>query len=147
MADPSPYTMMTCPYNPAHQVEKYKLQTHLQKCAKQYFKGKKVNCPFDATHVVNEPELDHHITVCPKRFMLDTQLYVTDDDYRPTVGLAAPAPVVPTEENWDDDCCVSYNPELHKKPPHVITKPKGAVPSERRKKRMEGVKNYQPPQI
>ncbi|XP_013141874.1 PREDICTED: gametocyte-specific factor 1-like [Papilio polytes] len=146
MADPNPHAMMTCPYNPTHQVEKYRLQVHIGKCAKQYSKGTKAICPFDSTHVVNDPELDFHITVCPKRSMLDTQLYITDDDYTPTVGLAAPAPAVPSEENWDEACCVSYNPELKKNPPHVITKLKGATPSERRKKRMEGVKNYKPPQ-
>ncbi|CAG5001266.1 unnamed protein product [Parnassius apollo] len=146
MADPSPNTMMTCPYNPAHQVEHYRMHIHLQKCRKQHPNCNKINCPFDTTHVVNDVEIDYHVSVCPKRHMLDNQLYITDDDYKPTVEIVSPPPVVISEENWEDENATSYKPDPSKKGPHVITKIKGATPSERRKARMEGIKNYRPPQ-
>ncbi|CAK1592057.1 unnamed protein product [Parnassius mnemosyne] len=79
--------------------------------------------------------------------MLDNQLYITDDDYRPTVEIVSPPTVVTSEENWEDDNTTSYKPDLSKKGPHIITKIKGATPSERRKARMEGIKNYRPAEV
>ncbi|XP_052748065.1 gametocyte-specific factor 1-like [Galleria mellonella] len=146
MADPQPNQMMSCPYNMAHQVEHYRMHIHLQKCRKQYPGCKKVTCPFDATHIVNDVELDYHVSCCRKRYMLDSQIYVVDDDYRPTVEVQPPPAIIPSEENWDDEATTSYKPDLSKKGAHIITKIKGATPSERRRARMEGIKNYKPPE-
>ncbi|KAG6464435.1 hypothetical protein O3G_MSEX014507 [Manduca sexta] len=143
MANPKPNQLMTCPYQMAHQVEHYRMHIHLQKCRKQHPNCKKVSCPFDATHVINDVELDFHVTVCPKRIMLDSQIYITDDDYRPAVELSAP-PVIQSEENWDDEVTTTYIPDPSKKGPHIITKIRGATRSERRKARMEGIKTYRP---
>ncbi|KAF9818371.1 hypothetical protein SFRURICE_017793 [Spodoptera frugiperda] len=71
--DPQPHDLVTCPYNPAHQVEQYRMHLHLNKCSRQNVKSGKTTCPFDVTHVVDEVELDYHVAICPKRGMLDTQ--------------------------------------------------------------------------
>uniref|UniRef100_A0A2A4JP08 CHHC U11-48K-type domain-containing protein n=1 Tax=Heliothis virescens TaxID=7102 RepID=A0A2A4JP08_HELVI len=141
--EPQPHDMITCPYNMAHQVEHYRMHIHLQKCRKQHPNSGKVNCPFDATHVVNEVELDYHVTTCPKRHMLDTQLYVMDDDHRPVVPVV-PQSAPDTSEDWEADCHMSYKPDYSKKGAHIIQKIKGATPSERRKARMENIKHYRP---
>ncbi|XP_028177197.1 gametocyte-specific factor 1 homolog [Ostrinia nubilalis] len=147
MAAPSPNQMITCPYNKAHQVEHYRMHIHLQKCRKQHPNCNKVICPFDSTHVVNDVELDFHISSCPKRILLDAQLYVTDDDAKPAVEVQTSLPSTSAEEeNWDDEVTTGYKPDPSKKGAHIITKIKGATPSERRKARMEGVKNYKPPE-
>ncbi|OWR48638.1 hypothetical protein KGM_210406 [Danaus plexippus plexippus] len=141
MAAPAPHQMTTCPYNKAHQVEHYRMHIHLQKCRKQHPNCNKMTCPFDTTHVVNDVELDYHISVCPKREMLDSQMYVIDNDHRPQVEVTAPTHV-PCEENWEDSNVTSYQPDLAKKSHHIIMKVKGATPSERRKARMEAIKTY-----
>ncbi|XP_075989753.1 uncharacterized protein LOC142985449 [Anticarsia gemmatalis] len=147
MAEINPHSMISCPYNMAHQVEHYRMHIHLQKCRKQHPKCGKLTCPFDVTHVVNDVELDYHVSVCPKRHMLDSQMYVMDDDYRPVVNVHSTDTVAPDEPSWDDDEAVeSYKPDLSKKGAHIIRKISGATPSERRKARMEGVKTYRPPQ-
>ncbi|CAB3246524.1 unnamed protein product [Arctia plantaginis] len=122
------------------------MHIHLQKCRKQHPNAKKATCPFDATHIVNDVEIDFHVTVCPKRHMLDSQMFVLDDDYRPQVAVhsSAPTSVDPNEESWDNENTQSYKPDPAKKGAHIIMKVKGATPSERRKARMEGVKNYRP---
>lgn len=146
MAEPDPHQLLSCPYNMAHQVEHYRMHIHLQKCRKQHPQCGKVTCPFDATHIVNDVELDFHVSTCPKRHMLDSQMFVMNDDYRPVVNVQSniAASVDPTEELWDDDNIESYKPDPTKKGAHMIVKVKGATPSERRKARMEGVKNYRP---
>ncbi|KAI8431802.1 hypothetical protein MSG28_016218 [Choristoneura fumiferana] len=139
--NPTPHQMMTCPYNMAHQVEHYRMHIHLQKCRKQHPNCAKTTCPFDATHVVNDAELDYHVCMCPKRSMFDNQQYIVEDEVVPRE--LPPAPVVASEENWEDGPTTSYVPDPSKKS-HIITKVKGATPSERRKARMEGIKNYKP---
>ncbi|XP_004922196.1 gametocyte-specific factor 1-like [Bombyx mandarina] len=143
IANPKPNQMITCPYEKAHIVEHYRMHIHLQKCRKQHPACNKVQCPFDATHVVNDVELDFHVTVCPKRHMLDTQLYITDDEYRPTVEVHA-TPVLPSDENWDDETSTSYIPDPSKKGAHIITKAKGLTRSERQSLRKELIKTYRP---
>ncbi|XP_046976115.1 gametocyte-specific factor 1-like [Vanessa cardui] len=143
MANPAPRQMVSCPYNKSHQLEHYRMHIHLQKCRKQHPNCNKVTCPFDTTHVVNDVELDYHVSVCPKRDMLDSQIYVMDNDYRPAVDVQ-PQPMVSSEENWDDYNTTSYIPDPSKKGSHIITKIKGATPSERRKARMQGIANFRP---
>lgn len=142
MDNPGPHDMISCPYNKCHQIEHYRMQIHLQKCRKQHPKCKKVTCPFDATHIVNDMELDYHVLQCPKRNLLDSQIYVLDNDYRPVVEVQTSS--VQSEENWDDVVCTSYVPDMSKKGPHIITKVQGATPSERRKARQIAIATFKP---
>ncbi|KAJ8704954.1 hypothetical protein PYW08_012274 [Mythimna loreyi] len=145
--EPKPHDMVTCPYNMSHQVEHYRMHIHLQKCRRQYPNSGKTNCPFDSTHVVNEVEMDYHVTTCPKRDMLDTKLYVMDDDQRPAVPVVHSATSDTVLDDWGNEPHVTtYKPDYSKKGAHIIQKIKGATPSERRKARMEGIKNYKPPE-
>ncbi|CAH1642786.1 unnamed protein product [Spodoptera littoralis] len=140
--EPQPHDLISCPYNKAHQVEHYKMHVHLQKCRKQYPGSGLVSCPFNATHVVNEVELNYHISSCPDRGMLDTQVYVTDDDHRPVVPVVLqPAP--DSSADWEDDPQTSFVPDPSRKA-HVIQKIRGATPSERRRARCQNTTQYRP---
>ncbi|KOB67932.1 Protein D7 [Operophtera brumata] len=111
MCEPKPRQLMTCPYNKAHQVEQYRMHIHLQKCRKQYPNEAVSVCPFDATHIIRDVEMDYHVRTCPKRILMDSQIYITDDDHCPvTEALSAPVaqPDTTSSENWDDVSTASY---------------------------------------
>lgn len=48
--------VVTCPYNPSHQILKHRFQTHLVKCRKSYPDQLLKICPYNATHHIREPE-------------------------------------------------------------------------------------------
>lgn len=102
---------MECPYNRAHQIMSFRMQTHLYKCRKNHKDLKFVKCPFNETHDLPEPELKYHKTVCPDRETFDRYKYcirttaatfVAEQDHpteepRASYGMDGDA----DEETWD----------------------------------------------
>ncbi|XP_023953203.2 gametocyte-specific factor 1 [Bicyclus anynana] len=144
MADPDPLDLLTCPFNMSHQVARYRMPKHIQKCGKQNRTTKKVTCPFDSTHILDEAELDHHVSHCKARHKMDYHTFCADKDTRPVVPVQPP-PEVHCEENWENETTTSYVPDPSRMAPSIILKVHGATPSERRKARMEGIQVYRPP--
>lgn len=45
--------IVTCPYDKAHRIRRYKLMSHITKCKKQYGATDKVACPLNSSHIVD----------------------------------------------------------------------------------------------
>lgn len=54
--------LVSCPFEPTHRIFKHRIQSHLQKCAKNHPNVQTVVCPFDVTHVLNPRDLE---VCCP----------------------------------------------------------------------------------
>jgi len=49
--------IVSCPYNPAHRIRKYKLMNHITKCKKTSKLDNKAECPLDKSHIVDRDHL------------------------------------------------------------------------------------------
>ncbi|XP_012523796.1 uncharacterized protein LOC105829478 isoform X2 [Monomorium pharaonis] len=126
--------LVSCPYNPAHRIRRYKLMTHMVKCKKSSNNVQnKVECPLDKSHVVDRDYLKEHIKLCPskgKLIEIDTGLDVPKMEAVPPI-MGNP---YNSTENWDEEPEVpAYNPmDVSAKKP-VIRMLSGLTKSERRK--------------
>lgn len=104
--------LTTCPYNPAHQVKRGRLQIHITKCRKAHQDKDMKQCPFSAEHVVPASQLMHHIYTCPLNTTVERFLTATEKD-KPTGDVTMPpaAPDFITEENWDEEASGSASLE------------------------------------
>jgi hypothetical protein len=71
--DPRGYDgVITCPYNPCHQILRHRMQTHLVKCRKSYPDVVMQKCPFNAAHHIPQVEF----RVCKQIiFFFESKLY------------------------------------------------------------------------
>lgn len=136
IGEPDPERLLTCPYEPSHRISRKRLQVHLTKCRKNHPNAKKEVCPFNATHMVNEQEFKFHLETCPSKGIVDTFKYVTENEAQ-AIELP-PAPVLPpSEENWDNEYCGTYEPALKVAEAPIIHTFIGGTPSERKKCRIQ----------
>lgn len=56
--------IVSCPYNPAHRIRKYKLMSHISKCKKTSKMIDKTECPLDKTHIIDRDCLKVNKFVC-----------------------------------------------------------------------------------
>lgn len=56
--------IVSCPYNPAHRVSKFKLMSHIAKCKKTNKVIDKIECPLDRSHIVDRDHLKVNIGLC-----------------------------------------------------------------------------------
>lgn len=98
--------LVTCPYNPAHQVKSGRFQIHITKCRKAYPEKDMKQCPFSAEHVVPASQLMHHIYTCPLNTTVERFLTAGEKDV-PSGNLLLPPfdpnRDIPCEENWDNE--------------------------------------------
>ncbi|XP_058823701.1 gametocyte-specific factor 1 homolog [Topomyia yanbarensis] len=136
--------IVECPYNRAHQIMSFRMQTHLYKCRKNHKDLKYVKCPFNETHDMPAQELKYHTSVCPDREAFDRYKYcistsaatfapevaerskpATEHSYNPNYDMG--------EESWDGDCKVrAYNPGAYARRSNVIRRCTGMAPSEKK---------------
>ncbi|XP_055586300.1 gametocyte-specific factor 1 homolog [Uranotaenia lowii] len=135
--------LVECPYNKAHQIMKFRMQTHLYKCRKNHKHLKYVRCPFNETHDIPELELKIHTEICPDRESFDRYKYcisTTASSIAPEVACAAEAltnsgydPQEDDEESWETCPKVrAYNPSAYASKHNVIRKCTGMAPSEKK---------------
>lgn len=133
--------LVTCPYNPAHQVKKGRYQIHITKCRKAYPDKDLRQCPYSAEHLVPASDYMHHMYTCP----LNTTVarFLTDSDADKLSGnVSLPSYVsdtgteFPSEENWDDDVSGATSLEDKIKAPAVaplFVNVQAMLPAERRR--------------
>ncbi|XP_053691073.1 gametocyte-specific factor 1 homolog [Sabethes cyaneus] len=136
--------IVECPYNRAHQIMSFRMQTHLFKCRKNHKDLKYVKCPFNETHDMPEQELKFHSSVCPDRETFDRYKYCISTSaatFAPEVAASAQATTEYTynpkddidEESWETGCKVRpYNPAAYARRSNVIRRCTGMAPSEKK---------------
>lgn len=99
--------LVTCPYNPAHQVKSGRLAIHIVKCRKAYPEKDLRQCPFSADHVVPASELNQHIGACPSKNTVERFLTTSTETGGPPLGAPSPSSATakdaPDGENWEKD--------------------------------------------
>ena len=65
--------LISCPYNPCHQIKPSRIQYHLIKCARQHPHLDMAVCPYNATHHVPRAREQEHIIECPDRRIVELQ--------------------------------------------------------------------------
>ncbi|KAL5281749.1 GTSF1.2 family protein [Megaselia abdita] len=136
--------LVTCPYEPSHRIFKYRIQSHLVKCAKNHPNVKKVKCPFDVTHVLNPKDLEEHVEECPNRaslkmFLCKEENYSNSNTSTISNNNSALTHSFESTEDWDSYNCPTYNPNRIIDPNLVrgSSTISGLTPTEKDKIRME----------
>ena len=60
--------IVECPFNPAHKIQKEKIQFHINRCKD----GKKnahlfATCDYNSFHIMKKTEIEEHMKTCPDR--------------------------------------------------------------------------------
>ncbi|KAL0117787.1 hypothetical protein PUN28_008881 [Cardiocondyla obscurior] len=138
------YLLVTCPYNPAHRIAKYKFMNHVAKCKKSSKVANKTECPIDRTHIVDQAQLQEHIKSCSSLGKLAVIEYE-----KPKVDVnSSITNAYGLNENWDEEPEVpAYNPmEASSKKPVLrcitgLTKSEKKKFKEEERKRISMLKN------
>ncbi|XP_042228159.1 uncharacterized protein LOC121870398 [Homarus americanus] len=107
--------LLSCPYEPSHQILPHRMAQHLVKCKKNYPDADMKVCPFNATHVVRTIHYQKHIVECENRDTVELELYRRQGMNRlpPERQVLKPHVTHPAanEEDWDKEAlAASYNP-------------------------------------
>lgn len=65
--------IVSCPYNPAHRIRKYKLMSHMAKCKKSSHVVDKAECPIDKSHIVDRHLLEVSIDLYTMSHVIRTK--------------------------------------------------------------------------
>ncbi|XP_029157484.1 uncharacterized protein LOC114929930 isoform X2 [Nylanderia fulva] len=124
-----PYIIVSCPYNPAHRIQQYKLMSHIAKCKKSANTANKVECPLDKSHIVDQKHLREHIATCPSIGNL-IDMNIRYEEKEKDIIVDKPM----SSENWDEEPEVqSYNPMEVSASKQVMRCIPGLSKSEKRK--------------
>ncbi|XP_075535543.1 uncharacterized protein LOC142571148 [Dermacentor variabilis] len=133
--------LVTCPFNPAHQVKSGRYQIHITKCKKSHPGIDIHHCPFSADHVVEPSKLMHHVYTCPLNTTVERFRTQSDKDVPVTEPVVADssgdaAPVIEPEENWEEEVSEPSALETKLQQPAVrpiFTDVQSMAPAQRRK--------------
>ncbi|KAL1482010.1 hypothetical protein MTO96_034068 [Rhipicephalus appendiculatus] len=130
-------SLVTCPFNPAHQVKSGRYQIHITKCKKSHPGIDIYRCPFSPDHVVEPSKLMHHVYTCPLNTTVKRYLSKPDKDVvEPRVATIKAAPDIKPEEDWEEE---ANKPETPKgKTPRsavhpIFTDVQAMAPAQRKK--------------
>lgn len=104
-------TLVSCPFNPSHQVKSSRLCIHISKCRKHHPEQDVKICPYSVDHVVPTGEFIHHLFTCPKKSTIEKYLTVPTDDVSVTAQSSTESTCEvrgepqAAEEVWDDADC------------------------------------------
>jgi len=127
---------LTCPYNQAHTILQYRMQTHLHKCRKNYPTEDWGYCAHNSTHHVLRAELKwHEDYACPDRHSFQAQI-ITFTDSKPLIPIDH-IPLPESEENWDDEPANVFDPKENAKAKSLIRGVHCVPPSERKQFRAD----------
>ncbi|XP_037512433.1 uncharacterized protein LOC119389293 [Rhipicephalus sanguineus] len=125
--------LVTCPFNPAHQVKSGRYQIHITKCKKSHPGIDIYRCPFSPDHVVEPSKLMHHVYTCPLNSTVKRYLSKPDKDVmEPRVATIRAAPDIKPEEDWEEEANEPQAPKGKAVRP-IFTDVQAMAPAQRRK--------------
>ncbi|CAH0381610.1 unnamed protein product [Bemisia tabaci] len=146
--------LLTCPYEPAHRIRRFKMCLHINKCRRNYEKNnpeqEMKTCIYNFNHVVPEMEWEYHMEECDDRIKGDRVRYQIETDPEPAVENTNQIPVsdiphVECDDDWNLPTTVgsvNANIQASLKERKVIIPRQGATKSERKAHYMEERKRH-----
>ncbi|XP_064476326.1 gametocyte-specific factor 1 homolog isoform X2 [Ornithodoros turicata] len=118
--------LVSCPFNPAHQVKSNRLSIHIAKCRKQHPQHDVKMCPYAADHIVHAFEFAHHVFTCPKRNTVEKYLIETQ--------LTGASPSKNEDMEFDEDWDADGSTQAYKLPSvaPMFRNVQGMTPAQRR---------------
>lgn len=122
-----------CPYNPAHIILSYRMNTHLVKCRKQHETLDWGRCSHNINHHMPRVELSHHENhECPNRHSFQASIVGFEAEEHKSLAPIEHIPVPESEENWDDGPVNCFDPKENARQKAVIRGLHCAPPAERK---------------
>ncbi|XP_059097472.1 uncharacterized protein LOC131891819 [Tigriopus californicus] len=124
--------LITCFFDPVHQIRPERMQIHLYKCKKQHPTTPFKICPLNSTHYVKPEDLEAHVEDCPDKGEVMSHI-LAKNCYR----FNAPKPVdrsLPEVDEWQElQGKQPFNPTLNAKSKGVVRVLKAASKSEKKR--------------
>ncbi|XP_077497088.1 uncharacterized protein LOC144107780 [Amblyomma americanum] len=97
--------LLTCPFNPAHQMKRGRYLIHISKCKRSHRGEGMKRCPFSPDHEVEPHKIMHHIYTCPLNKAVNYTEPPSDKDVPVMKRILALDGSKCTEitENWDSE--------------------------------------------
>lgn len=120
---------VVCPYNKAHEILKPRYAHHLLKCRKQHPNSGLDICVFNSTHHIPKEEMALHLRSCPDK--IRPNVSSVKMSYVPPCPNANVRKLVTSNENWDCDPGVVFDPRINAMKKNVVRSINNVPKSER----------------
>ncbi|XP_034254532.1 gametocyte-specific factor 1 homolog isoform X2 [Thrips palmi] len=135
---------LVCPYNTAHTILKYRMNTHLVKCRKQHASLDWGRCVHNSNHHMPKAELPHHENhECPNRHSFQASIVTFNNEEFKSLAPIEHIELPDSGENWDDGAVNCFDPKENARQKSIIRGVHCVPPAERKAFRAEHRRHIQ----